>query len=120
MDDLKVRITLGDTTLEGTLDELLESGTFKMEYDQAGLNKIVQEAVALQRAEYQKDPQHYHVHTMSCRIIPAQQTRERIHSAVKCMGFDNSMHGQSAVESMSRFGPMMMPVRVGEFMWESL
>lgn len=45
MDDLKVRITLGDTTLEGTLDELLESGTFKMEYDQAGLNKIVQEAV---------------------------------------------------------------------------
>lgn len=23
MDDLKVRITLGDTTLEGTLDELL-------------------------------------------------------------------------------------------------
>ena len=43
MDDLKVRITLGDTTLEGTLDELLESGTFKMEYDQAGLNKIVQE-----------------------------------------------------------------------------
>lgn len=60
MDDLKVRITLGDTTLEGTLDELLESGTFKMEYDQAGLNKIVQEAVALQRAEYQKDPQHYH------------------------------------------------------------
>ena len=39
MDDLKVRITLGDTTLEGTLDELLESGTFKMEYDQAGLNK---------------------------------------------------------------------------------
>lgn len=65
MDDLKVRITLGDTTLEGTLDELLESGTFKMEYDQAGLNKIVQEAVALQRAEYQKDPQHYHVHTMT-------------------------------------------------------
>ena len=60
MDDLKVRITLGDTTLEGTLDELLESGTFKMEYDHAGLNKIVQEAVALQRAEYQKDPQHYH------------------------------------------------------------
>jgi hypothetical protein len=56
MDDLKVRITLGDTTLEGTLDELLESGTFKMEYDHAGLNKIVQEAVALQRAEYQKDP----------------------------------------------------------------
>ena len=61
MDDLKVRITLGDTTLEGTLDELLESGTFKMEYDQAGLNKIVQEAVALQRAEYQKDPQHHAV-----------------------------------------------------------
>lgn len=60
MDDLKVRITLGDTTLEGTLDELLESGTFKMEYDQAGLNKIVQEAIALQRAEYQKDPQHDH------------------------------------------------------------
>ena len=37
----RVRITLGDTTLEGTLDELLESGTFKMEYDHAGLNKIV-------------------------------------------------------------------------------
>lgn len=70
MDDLKVRITLGDTTLEGTLDELLESGTFKMEYDQAGLNKIVQEAVALQRAEYQKDPQHYHVHTMTMDELP--------------------------------------------------
>lgn len=70
MDDLKVRITLGDTTLEGTLDELLESGTFKMEYDQAGLNKIVQEAVALQRAEYQKDPQHYHVHTMTMFELP--------------------------------------------------
>lgn len=39
MVDLKVRITLGDTTLEGTLDELLESGTFKMEYDQAGLTR---------------------------------------------------------------------------------
>ena len=70
MDDLKVRITLGDTTLEGTLDELLESGTFKMEYDQAGLNKIVQEAVALLRAEYQKDPQHYHVHTMTMDELP--------------------------------------------------
>ena len=70
MDDLKVRITLGDTTLEGTLDELLESGTFKMEYDQAGLNKIVQEAIALQRAEYQKDPQHYHVHTMTMDELP--------------------------------------------------
>lgn len=70
MDDLKVRITLGDTTLEGTLDELLESGTFKMEYDQAGLNKIVQEAVALQRAEYQKDPQHYHVHTRTMDELP--------------------------------------------------
>ena len=48
MDDLKVRITLGDTTLEGTLDELLESGTFKMEYD----------------------PQHYHVHTMTMDELP--------------------------------------------------
>lgn len=123
MDDLKVRITLGDTTLEGTLDELLESGTFKMEYDQAGLNKIVQEAIALQRAEYQKDPQHYHVHTMTMDELPhhpCTANRERIHSAVKCMGFDISMHGQSAVESMSRFGPMMTPVRVGEFMWEAL
>ena len=52
------------------MDELLESGTFKMEYDQAGLNKIVQEAVALQRAEYQKDPQHYHVHTMTMDELP--------------------------------------------------
>ena len=52
------------------MDELLESGTFKMEYDQAGLNKIVQEAVALQRAEYQRDPQHYHVHTMTMDELP--------------------------------------------------
>lgn len=112
MDDLKVRITLGDTTLEGTLDELLESGTFKMEYDQAGLNKIVQEAVALQRAEYQKDPQHYHVHTMTMDELP--------HHPCTAYGIRHFHAWQSAVESMSRFGPMMTPVRVGEFMWEAL
>ena len=123
MDDLKVRITLGDTTLEGTLDELLESGTFKMEYDQAGLNKIVQEAIALQRAEYQKDPQHYHVHTITMDELPHHPCTAKpgAHTfGSEMYGSDISMHGQSAVESMSRFGPIMTPVRVGEFMWEAL
>ena len=39
MDDLKVRITLGDTTLEGTLDELLESGTSKWSMTRQGLTR---------------------------------------------------------------------------------
>lgn len=41
MAELKVRVTLGDTTVKGTLDELIESGIFKMEYDQAELDEIV-------------------------------------------------------------------------------
>lgn len=64
MDDLKVRITLGDTTLEGTLDELLESGTFKMEYDQAELDEIVKEKVEGQRAAWEADPK-AHLHQMT-------------------------------------------------------
>lgn len=63
MADLKVRITLGDTTLEGTLDELLESGTFKMEYDQAELDEIVKEKVEAQRAAWEAAPT-MHMHTM--------------------------------------------------------
>ena len=43
MAELKVRVTLGDTTVKGTLDELIESGIFKMEYDQAELDEIVKE-----------------------------------------------------------------------------
>lgn len=63
--NFKVRVTLNGTVVEDDFDELLESGVLKIEYDQAELNKITQEAVAIQRAEYQKDPQHYHVHTMT-------------------------------------------------------
>ena len=63
--NFKVRVTLNGTVVEDDLDELLKSGVLKIEYDQAELNKITQEAVAIQRAEYQKDPQHYHVHTMT-------------------------------------------------------
>lgn len=64
MDDLKVRITLGDTTLEGTLDELLESGTFKMEYGQSELDEIVKEKVEAQRAAWGATPK-AHMHTMT-------------------------------------------------------
>lgn len=56
MADLKVRITLGDTTVEGTLDELLESGTFKMEYDQAELDEIVKEKIEAQKAAWEAAP----------------------------------------------------------------
>lgn len=45
MAELKVRVTLGDTTVKGTLDELIESGIFKMEYDQAELDEIAKEKV---------------------------------------------------------------------------
>ena len=63
MDELKVRITLGDTTLEGTLDELLESGTFKMEYDQAELDEIVKEKIEAQKAAWEAAPT-MHMHMM--------------------------------------------------------
>lgn len=64
MAELKVCITLSDTTVEGTLDELLESGTFKMEYDQEELDKIVKEKVEGQRAAWEADPK-AHLHTMT-------------------------------------------------------
>lgn len=57
MAELKVRVTLGDTTVKGTLDELIESGIFKMEYDQAELDEIVKEKVEGQRAAWEADPQ---------------------------------------------------------------
>lgn len=64
MAELKVRVTLGDTTVEGMLDELLESGTFKMEYDQAELDEIVKEKVEGQRAAWEADPK-AHLHQMT-------------------------------------------------------
>ena len=57
MAELKVRVTLGDTTVKGTLDELIESGIFKMEYDQAEFDEIVKEKVEGQRAAWEADPQ---------------------------------------------------------------
>lgn len=54
--DLKVRITLNGTAVEGNIDELLENGMLKIEYDQAEFDKIVEEEVARQRAEYEKSP----------------------------------------------------------------
>lgn len=54
--DFKVRITLNGNVVEGNLDDLLERGALKIEYDQAELDKIVEEEVARQRAEYEKSP----------------------------------------------------------------
>ena len=64
MAELKVRVTLGDTTVKGTLDELIESGIFKMEYDQAELDEIVKEKVEGQRAAWEADPK-AHLHQMT-------------------------------------------------------
>lgn len=64
MAELKVCVTLSDTTVEGTLDELLESGTFKMEYDQEELDKIVKEKVEGQRVAFEAGPK-VHLHTMT-------------------------------------------------------